>query len=49
MTKRLEYQNRIKKYKDKNGITKIENELTNYSSKTCCIKKYEEYIIKKLK
>ena len=38
MTKRLEYQNRIKKYKDKNGITKIENELTNYSSKTCCIK-----------
>ena len=48
MTKRLEYQNRIKKYKDKNGITKIENELTNYSSKTCCIKKYEEYIIKKV-
>ena len=40
-TKRIKYQRLIKNYKDKKGITIIENELSNYSSKTC---KYEDFI-----
>ncbi len=48
-TKRLLYQEKIKTYKDKKGITDIENKLTGYSSKTCFIKKFKEYINEKLK
>ena len=46
-TKRLKYQRLIKNYKDKQGITKIENELSDYNSKTCDFKKYKEYMMKK--
>lgn len=48
-TKRLLYHSKIKTYKDKKGITDIENKLTGYSSKTCDIKKFKEYINEKLK
>ena len=40
-TKRIKYQRLIKNYKDKKGITLIENDLSNYNSKTC---KYEDFI-----
>lgn len=46
-TKRLKYQRLIKNYKDQQGITKIENELSNYNSKTCDLKKFKEYMTKK--
>jgi len=46
-TKRLKYQRLLKNYKDKLGITSIENELT-YSSKTCSIEKFKKYMVKKI-
>ena len=44
ITKRLKYQRLIKNYKDKNNITKVENELSDYSSKTCDFEKFKFYI-----
>ncbi len=32
------------KHKDENNITNIEKELSNYNSKTCDVKKFEDYI-----
>jgi len=47
ITKRLKYQRLIKNYKDKNDITKVENELSNYSSKTCDFEKFKNFISNK--
>jgi hypothetical protein len=46
--KRLKYQALLKNYKDKIGITKIEQELNKYNSKSCSIEKFQEYIMAKL-
>ena len=43
-TKRLKYQRLIQNYKDKNNISKVENELTNYNSRTCKVDKFKDYI-----
>ena len=48
-TKRLKYQSLLKNYKKKIGITKIEEGLNKYNSKTCNIEKFQEYITKKIK
>ena len=48
-TKRLKYQTLLKNYRDKNGITKIEEGLNKYNSKTCNIEKFQEYITEKIK
>jgi hypothetical protein len=48
-TKRLKYQTLLKNYKDKKGISKIENELSKYNSKTCNFDKFKEYIKEKNK
>ena len=47
-TKRLKYQNILKKYRDELDITSKENELSLYNSKSCNITKYNDYITKKL-
>jgi hypothetical protein len=47
-TKRLKYQNILKKYRNKLNITSIENELSSYNSKSCNINKYREFITKKI-
>ena len=43
-TKRLKYQQLNQNYKDKNGISKIENKLSDFSSKTCNYDKFKEFI-----
>ncbi len=47
-TKRLEYNKYFENYKNIKGIQKIENELSEYCSKTCDINKYKLFIRKKL-
>jgi hypothetical protein len=47
-TKRLQYQNKLKKYKDHLGITEKENELSSYNSKTCDLDNYKSFIHKKI-
>ena len=47
-TKRLKYQNILKKYRDELEITSKENELPAYNSKSCNINKYREFITKKI-
>jgi len=52
-TKRIVYSNKLQRYKDSIirediSISKIENELKDYNSKTCSIEKFKEYINKKL-
>jgi hypothetical protein len=47
-TKRLKYQNILKKYRDELDITSKENELSAYNSKSCNINKYREFITKKI-
>ena len=49
LTKRLKYQRIIQNYKNKNDISKVENELTNYNSKTCNLEKFKEFIKNKNK
>jgi hypothetical protein len=44
LTKRIKYMRMLKKYKDKNNITKIENELSKYNSKTCIWDNFKQYI-----
>jgi hypothetical protein len=41
---RFKYQKIIKKHKDKNNISKIENELSLYNSKSCNIEKFKDFI-----
>jgi len=48
-TKRLKYKSLLKNYKDKIEITKIEEGLNKYNSKTCNIDKFQEYITEKIK
>ena len=48
-TKRLKYQTLLKNYKDKKEISKIENELSKYNSKTCDFDKFKEYVKEKNK
>jgi hypothetical protein len=47
-TKRLKYQNILKKYRDELEITSKENELSSYNSKSCNINKYREFITNKI-
>lgn len=47
-TKRLKYQNILKKYRDEIDITSKDNELSAYNSKSCNINKYREFITKKI-
>jgi len=49
LTKRLKYQRLIQNYKDKNDISKVENELTKYNSRTCNFEKFKEFIKNKNK
>jgi hypothetical protein len=42
-TKRLKYQRLIKNYRDKKGITKIEQQLTVYNSKSCVYDEMKNY------
>ena len=48
-TKRIEYNKYFEKYKNQKGISKIENELSEYNSKTCDLEKFKLFITKKLK
>jgi hypothetical protein len=48
-TKRLKYQRLIKNYRDKKGITKIEQQLTAYNSKSCVYDEFKKYIENKNK
>ena len=43
-TKRLKYRRIISNLKDQLGISKIENQLTTYNSKTCDLNKFQEFI-----
>jgi len=47
-TKRLVYQNKLKKHKDHLGITEKENELSSYNSKSCNLDAYKSFIEKKI-
>ena len=46
-TKRFKYQKIIKKHKDNDNISKTENELSKYNSKTTNFNKFKEYITNK--
>lgn len=48
-TKRLKYQRLLKNYKDKTNISKIENELSKYNSKSCELNKFRKFILNKNK
>ena len=47
-TKRLKYQNILKKYRDELEITSKENELSSYNSKSCNIINFNDFITKKI-
>ena len=47
-TKRLKYQLLLKNYKNKIGITQMEEELNKYNSKSCKIEEFQEYINAKI-
>jgi hypothetical protein len=49
LTKRLKYQRLIQNYKNKNDISKVENELTKYNSKTCNLDNFKKFIKNKNK
>ena len=46
-TKRIKYQKLLQNYRNKNNISEIENELSNYNSKSCNLEKFKEYILNK--
>ena len=48
-TKRLKYNNHLRKYKEEHGICEIENSLSEFNSKTCDISKFKEFIDNKLR
>ena len=48
-TKRLKYQSLLKNYKNRIGITEIEDKLNKCNSKSCNLEKYQEYITAKIK
>jgi hypothetical protein len=43
-TKRLKYQRLIKNYKDRYGISEVENRLSKYNSKSCNYDNFKEFI-----
>lgn len=47
--RRFKYQKIIKKHKDANNITPIENELSNYNSKSVNFNKFKDFILNKNK
>uniref|UniRef100_A0A6C0IB67 Uncharacterized protein n=1 Tax=viral metagenome TaxID=1070528 RepID=A0A6C0IB67_9ZZZZ len=47
-TKRLKYQNILKKYRDELEITSKEKELSSYNSKSCNITNFNDFISKKI-
>ena len=47
--KRLEQQSKLQRYRDLNGISIIENNLSKYNSKTCDLKNYKLFITEKIK
>ena len=47
-TKRLKYHALLKNYKEKIGISAIEEELNQFSAKTCDLEKFQQYVTKKL-
>jgi hypothetical protein len=47
--KRFKIQKNIEKYKKDKNITEVENNLSNYNSKSVNIKKFSEYILNKNK
>ena len=47
-TKRLKYSKKLNKIKTELNITPIENELTDYNSKTIIINKFKDFIKKKV-
>ena len=46
-TKRIKYQKLLQNYRNKNNISEIENELSNYNSKSCNLEKFKTYILNK--
>jgi hypothetical protein len=44
----LKYHALLKNYKEKIGISAIEEELNQYSAKTCDLEKFQQYVTKKL-
>ncbi len=48
-TKRLKYQRLLQNYKNKNGITETESQLSSVNSKSCSWGKFKDYIKKKNK
>ena len=48
-TKRLIQQKKLQRYRDKEGISEVENELSNYNSKTCNIDNFKIFIKEKIK
>jgi hypothetical protein len=47
--KRIKYQRLLKNYKDKNDISKIENELSKYNSKSCNFDTFKQFVKNKNK
>ena len=47
-TKRIQYQNKLKRYKNQLGITVNENKLSSYNSKTCDLNNYKIFMDKKI-
>lgn len=48
-TKRFKYHNVLKKYRDAKGITKLEENLLGYNSKSCILGTFQEYVNAKIK
>jgi hypothetical protein len=46
-TKRLKYQRMNQRYRDREGMTEVESELSAYSSKTCDVELFKDYIYNK--
>jgi hypothetical protein len=46
-TKRLKYQRMTQRYKNQEGISEVENELSAYSSKTCDFELFKDFIYNK--
>ena len=47
ITRRLKYHKILKNYKDKNKITKIENKLSNFNSKSCDYLNFQQFTLNK--
>jgi hypothetical protein len=47
-TRRLKYLEKLRKFREKNGILKTEEELGSYNAKTCHLEEFLEYMKKKI-